>query len=177
MDAPAKPALCGVTRSKSKGFGSEGEFTSPQRGKKFARTANFWTITKMSRLIAVLAFVALLTGCEKTPDYVGAELYAENCANCHGVYGEGDGPMAPALSVVMLDLRYIADRNGGTFPRETIRYIIDGRESRSAHGERDMPIWGSAFAGFESESANPGERSASRIEALVDFLETVQIKE
>ncbi len=46
MDAPAKPALCGVTRSKSKGFGSEGEFTSPQRGKKFARTANFWTRTK-----------------------------------------------------------------------------------------------------------------------------------
>jgi hypothetical protein len=43
MDAPAKPALCGATRSKSKDFGSEGEFTSPQRGKKFARTANFWT--------------------------------------------------------------------------------------------------------------------------------------
>jgi len=46
----AKPALCGVTRSKSKVFGSavvdhqdEGEFTSPQRRKKFARTANFWT--------------------------------------------------------------------------------------------------------------------------------------
>ncbi|MCZ6871074.1 MAG: hypothetical protein O7G84_16345 [Gammaproteobacteria bacterium] len=40
--AIAKPAFCGRARSKSKGFGSEGEFTSPQRGQKFARTANFW---------------------------------------------------------------------------------------------------------------------------------------
>ncbi len=36
MDAPAKPVFCEVTRNKNKGFGSEGEFASPERGKKFA---------------------------------------------------------------------------------------------------------------------------------------------
>jgi hypothetical protein len=44
---PGRTAFCeafyGRARSKKKGPGSEGELGSPQRGKKFARTANFWT--------------------------------------------------------------------------------------------------------------------------------------
>ena len=136
---------------------------------------NHAAMTSRLALSVALLLAAFLAGCEKTPDYVGAELYAQNCASCHGVYGEGDGPMAPALSVVMLDLRYISDRNEGVFPRETIRQIIDGRESQSAHGERDMPIWGAAFARLEGGSADADERGRSKIEALLDFLESVQI--
>ena len=47
----------------------------------------------------------------------GATLYLENCAVCHGTYGEGDGAAAPELSVTLHDLRYIAARGAGIFPR------------------------------------------------------------
>ena len=66
--------------------------------------------------------------------YNGADLYQLNCANCHGTFGEGDGAVTPDLSVVLLDLRYLSARNDGAFPQEFVVSIIDGRETRAAHG-------------------------------------------
>lgn len=45
--------------------------------------------------------VAYAYALSMTPDEVarGQELYAENCASCHGARGEGDGPEAGSLSV------------------------------------------------------------------------------
>lgn len=34
----------------------------------------------------------------------GAELFAQNCAQCHGVTGKGDGPLAPSLNPWPVDL-------------------------------------------------------------------------
>ena len=38
------------------------------------------------------------------------------CAQCHGLKGEGDGPVAGTLKVAPPDLTGMAQRNGGTFP-------------------------------------------------------------
>ena len=46
----------------------------------------------------------------------GAELYAANCASCHGREGKGKGPMAQTLKVKPPDLTKLSKRNGGTFP-------------------------------------------------------------
>lgn len=100
----------------------------------------------------------------------GAQLFAANCSVCHGPYGEGDGAMAPELSVALTDLRYIAARNGGVFPREQITAIIDGREVRQEHGPPDMPVWGAVFA-----ADGPAE-ATRRITALVNFLERIQLE-
>ena len=136
----------------------------------------------MKSLIVTLAILtALLLPVRGFADshsgYDGAELYAMNCANCHGVYGEGDGEVTPALSVVLLDLRYLAERNGGTYPEAFVVSIIDGRETRAAHGPAGMPVWGAEFARGEGTSAAAEERVAGKVQAIADFLATIQIVE
>ncbi len=108
-------------------------------------------------------------------EYDGAELYALNCSNCHGIYGEGDGAVTPDLSVVLLDLRYMAARNGGVFPADFVRQIIDGRESRAAHGPAGMPVWGAEFSRGEGTSDKAQERVTDKIDAIVEFLASLQI--
>ncbi|MEM8767777.1 MAG: cytochrome c [Pseudomonadota bacterium] len=126
-------------------------------------------------LLAGLATsAAAADSAEATPAYDGAELYALNCANCHGTYGEGDGRVTPALSVVLLDLRYLAARNEGEFPTEFVRDIIDGREMRAAHGPQGMPVWGAEFARGEGTSDAAEARVAGKIDALTAFLEAIQ---
>lgn len=107
--------------------------------------------------------------------YDGGELYQANCANCHGVYGEGDGVVTPSLSVVLQDLRYLAERNDGEFPRWFVTEIIDGRELRLAHGPDGMPVWGEAFTRMEGYGSEAQNRVDRKIDALVNFLESIQI--
>jgi mono/diheme cytochrome c family protein len=107
-------------------------------------------------------------------DPSGAELYAQNCATCHGVYGEGDGPMAPMLSIPMQDLRYLSARNGGTFPREVVINLIDGRDRRAAHGG-EMPVWGIEFLQQEGYSEVMEAFVAQKIAALADYLGSIQV--
>ena len=133
------------------------------------------------------ATIALLTACLSAPvtvwaeppaadiSYDGAELYALNCANCHGTYGEGDGALTPDLNVVLLDLRYLSERNGGTYPAEFVEKIIDGRETRAAHGPTGMPVWGAEFARSEGTSESAEARVSLKIQAIVDFIASIQI--
>lgn len=107
--------------------------------------------------------------------YSGAQLYMLNCSNCHGTYGEGDGAVTPDLSVALLDLRYLSDRNAGVFPTEFVREIVDGRTTRSAHGPQGMPIWGAEFARGEGLDDAAADRVNAKIDALVDYLESTQI--
>jgi mono/diheme cytochrome c family protein len=105
----------------------------------------------------------------------GAALYSEYCANCHGAFGEGDGVLAPSLSVVLQDLRYLTVRNNGEFPRDFILEIVDGRASRAAHGPEGMPVWGAELARDEPFDEHTEERVNAKIDALADFLESIQI--
>jgi mono/diheme cytochrome c family protein len=110
-------------------------------------------------------------------EYDGAELYAMNCANCHGTYGEGDGAVTPDLNVVLLDLRYLAARNNNSFPSEFVLKIIDGRETRAAHGPSGMPVWGAEFARGEGTSDAAESRVRMKIQAIVDFIGSIQLIE
>lgn len=141
-------------------------------------------MNKQSRLItigavagALIVAAVLLNPQFRAQRYDGIELYLANCSACHGVYGEGDGAVTPSLSVVLLDLRYITQRNGGEFPTAFITEIIDGRAQRAAHGPVDMPAWGAAFTQQEGYDPAAQARVAGKIEALVDFLESIQIED
>jgi mono/diheme cytochrome c family protein len=126
--------------------------------------------------LTIIAFFAVLLAIQlRASTYDGAELYLANCSACHGMYGEGDGPVSQDLSVALQDLRYIAQRNDGVFPREIVTAIVDGRENRAAHGPTDMPVWGEAFSRTEGYDAPAQKRVAERITALVDFLDRVQL--
>ncbi|MGK0223252.1 MAG: mono/diheme cytochrome c family protein [Limisphaerales bacterium] len=133
-----------------------------------------------SRCIYLVTLISLfiLSGCEgasAVPNYDGTALYLNNCSNCHGVYGEGNGAVTPSLTVVMQDLRYLADRNSGTFPTEFVRKIVDGRETRAAHGPEEMPMWGNVFTTQEGVDRAAQIRVDAKIGSLVEFLDSIQI--
>ena len=99
------------------------------------------------------------------------QVFRTYCASCHGVTGRGDGPMAGELKKIPPDLTKYTERNGGVFPGERLRQIIDGR-GIAAHGNREMPVWGDAF-----RSAKDGltpEAAQARIDAVVRYLSAIQ---
>ena len=104
----------------------------------------------------------------------GADLFLENCAACHGVYAEGDGPAVSALAVPVPDLTTLAARHGGAYPAELVRSVVDGRSDQAAHGSRSMPIWGNEFWLEAGADDYANREVAARIQALVDYLESVQ---
>jgi mono/diheme cytochrome c family protein len=107
-------------------------------------------------------------------DDLGARLFFNHCAACHGEAAEGGGPVAAAMRVTMPNLRTLAMRNGGTFPTEAVHAYIDGRDTTAAHGDRRMPIWGDVFGGPEQGTSQRTVRR--RIAALVDFIESIQYR-
>ena len=114
---------------------------------------------------------------------LGRTDYRDNCASCHGMNGQGDGPMRSSLVKPPADLTTIAQRNGGQFPQELIWELIDGRWSGDGgpHGSREMPVWGQEFKKRAmtrpGDSARTAELSArDRIISLLKYLEDIQVK-
>ena len=99
----------------------------------------------------------------------GAALFRTYCAACHGPTGLGDGPMAGQLRHLPPNLTTFATRNGGTFPSERLRQVIDGTGVAS-HGDRDMPVWGAVFKRLPVG----GKDAQDRIDAVVRFLREIQ---
>lgn len=112
----------------------------------------------------------------KPPAFVAGDdppaMFREYCSPCHGSGGRGDGPAAPALKTVPADLTRLSVRNGGKFPEARVRRYIEGLDEISAHGSRDMPVWGQALR------ALPGGDSGVklRIEGLTKHVESLQQK-
>jgi mono/diheme cytochrome c family protein len=136
----------------------------------------------MSRTAAVGAIVgSLLVGgsvssgepaVQRSAPDEGRALFLTYCSSCHGRDGRGDGPVAPSLKVPPQDLTKFAQRNGGSFPLDLTRRIVDGRDPRArTHGPVGMPVWGDAFV--KREGLSEGE-ARSRIEAIVRYLDSIQ---
>jgi hypothetical protein len=72
------------------------------------------------------------------------------------------------------DLTTIARRNGGKYPAEMVFRTIDGRNAVLGHGGQGMPVWGDAF--LRAQGGATPEVIRARVEALVNYLETIQQK-
>jgi mono/diheme cytochrome c family protein len=106
---------------------------------------------------------------------MGSYLFKTYCATCHGTSGRGDGPLATSMTRRPANLTEIAKREKGVFPRDLVFRVIDGRTKVPGHGGPDMPVWGDAFM-----RTGDGADEASvkhRIDALVDYLETIQARD
>ena len=101
----------------------------------------------------------------------GPDLFRAYCASCHGKDGRGNGPAAPAIKARVPDLTVIAKNNGGQFPSARVRRIIMGDDVISAHGSREMPVWGPIFHQIESDV----DRGYVRVENLVKYVESIQL--
>jgi mono/diheme cytochrome c family protein len=103
----------------------------------------------------------------------GKEMFKAYCAPCHGENAKGNGPAASALKTAPPDLTVLAKNNGGKFPAERVASILRGQATVSAHGNREMPVWGPVFwrmsNGHESEVQQ-------RITNLTKYLESLQTK-
>jgi mono/diheme cytochrome c family protein len=127
---------------------------------------------RVAILVTFLSFAVTPLKAQTADDDLGARLYFNHCAACHGQDGEGGGPVATTMHIAMPNLRGLAMRNNGVFPSESIKAYIDGRKTPAAHGERQMPVWGDVFRGVEQGTA---ERTARRrIDALVKFIAMLQ---
>ena len=129
-------------------------------------------------ILAVASPIAVLVAAgqpseEQTQVGRGSLLYQIHCRNCHGKHGNGRGPMAKELRIVPSDLRTIAAENGGEFPANEIFEVIEGTHIVRGHGEREMPVWGLTFVQRDTD-ADQSASVRARIDALVDFLESIQ---
>lgn len=107
-----------------------------------------------------------------TPVTAGQAMFRAYCASCHGVDGKGGGPAAPALKNQPPDLTQLSKRNGGRFPSAMVASIIEGNRLLTAHGSREMPIWGEAF-----RNLNPDQALAkTKVHNLTLYIESTQQK-
>jgi len=138
----------------------------------------------------VLAGFLLCAGCVSTveggrvgppdvgtdPIAAGRRAYEHQCASCHGLGGRGDGPVGPALRVAPPDLTWLAERNGGQFPRDWVIAVITGTAAVTAHGTRDMPVWSDRFVPDQRNGATAAAALYARrtVEALADYVASIQ---
>jgi len=106
--------------------------------------------------------------------YSGAKLYERFCASCHGDKGHGDGVVAASFKIEVPDLTRIAKRQGGVFPDERIRRIIDGRNVLVPHGSREMPVWGYELYYQNEAKADAQKRTQDMVRRLADYVRTLQ---
>lgn len=95
--------------------------------------------------------------------------YLNNCADCHGADGKGNGPEAKRLAIPPKDLTLLSKENGGSFPETVVYNIIDGRRVTDFHGQ-EMPIWGERFRNIENDE----EAVEKRINDIIIYVESIQ---
>jgi len=100
---------------------------------------------------------------------IGRALFVQYCVSCHGSSGMGDGPAVQALKTPPDDLTDLAQKYNG-FPFDKILNQSDGEKASSAHGSREMPVWGKRFRDARrSEASGFGD-----VYALTKYLQSIQ---
>jgi mono/diheme cytochrome c family protein len=100
----------------------------------------------------------------------GEEMFKAYCAVCHGADAKGKGPAAPALKVEPSDLTVLTKQNKGKFPEMSIYASINGDSTVTAHGTREMPIWGQVFRDLGRDEA----QAKLRVRNLTKYIESLQ---
>jgi mono/diheme cytochrome c family protein len=110
----------------------------------------------------------------------GASDFRQYCAQCHGLKGVGDGPVAPALAKKPANLTLLSKNNGGVFPEQEVYNFIDGTSVAEGHGTREMPIWGYVFKSRQGALVGSGAppltptQVHAKIQRLVQYVRSIQ---
>ena len=104
----------------------------------------------------------------------GQQLFAANCAQCHGPTGQGDGPWASSFSPKPTDLTKLT--RDGVFPRARVLSVIDGYDRTGLPG-KDMPEFGLLLEG-DTVPIDVGDGvltpTPRPLAALMAYLESIQ---
>jgi mono/diheme cytochrome c family protein len=121
---------------------------------------------------------------------LGKLWYVSNCATCHGLTGNGDGPMALYLTRKVPDLTTLARRNNGVLPVSEMYDVIVGQKQIPSHGSREMPVWGQEFReqGSKEHGVVVGDRYLgifpfdeeayvrARVLTIIEYINRIQVK-
>ena len=100
----------------------------------------------------------------------GPQMFRSYCSPCHGLLGLGNGPAASSLQKRPADLTQLTRKNNGKFPVYRVRNEIQGAGLATAHGSREMPVWGNVFRSLN------GDTVKLRVDNLTDYIESLQRK-
>ena len=143
----------------------------------------WWVIGGMLVLTATAVVPRLLGADQATDDRAffvakGRVTYRVYCINCHGPKALGDGTLAEMLTTRPSDLTLLKSNNGGKYPAEKVRDVIDGRNEVRGHGMKEMPVWGDVFQTSSLEPSDSDEtgddRARRKVHELVLYLESIQ---
>jgi mono/diheme cytochrome c family protein len=111
----------------------------------------------------------------KAPADNGKQMYRSYCASCHGDYGKGNGPVAPALKQPPTDLTMLSKNNGGKFPSEHVAAVLEFGADTMAHGNSSMPVWGPILGKMDPADVR-ADIKRLRISNLSRYIESLQEK-
>lgn len=104
----------------------------------------------------------------------GRAIYQENCAQCHGPSGKGDGPWADGQDPAPSDLTRLSEN--GEFPRIHVLSVIDGYDRTGLPG-KEMPEFGLLLEG-DTVPVDVGDGvltpTPRPLAALMVYLESIQ---
>ncbi len=109
---------------------------------------------------------------QRTVPLSGAGMFKEYCAVCHGTDAKGHGPAASALKQAPADLTTLAKRHDGKFPDSYVANVLRNGVKAPAHGDAEMPVWGSLFKSMDSDPAI----MYVRVSSLVSYIKSLQVK-
>jgi len=134
------------------------------------------SINRLRKLVCVSAVLWFTTVLAAEPALIerGRVRYQDDCSGCHGPRADGDGTVAAILTIAPPDLTIMSKDNGGEFPADRVRRVIDGRDSpAAAHGPVEMPVWGQHYKrSLPGYSEEPVQR---KIDELVAYLQSIQV--
>jgi mono/diheme cytochrome c family protein len=173
--------VCAQARLRGKGPGPPPLVKTGAGGISGTLADQGFSMNGLKWLIFILTFAASTAAWAQSSD-LGQSIFVSSCASCHGVNGKGNGPLAAQLKVTPSDLTVIAKKNGGVFPVTTVYEVIDGRRTYTAHGTREMPVWGYLFSPLHSLNLRSSHQYTdeaiirTRVLAVIDFLNRIQLK-
>ncbi len=118
--------------------------------------------------IALLSAVALGGEADQ-----GRHFYLKFCASCHGINGEGNGPVSKHLKVKPTDLTQLSKKNQGIFPSDEVMTSIDGTRLVRTHGEAEMPVWGEVFEKYDRSRKSPKQAQA-KVKVITEYILKLQ---
>ena len=125
-------------------------------------------------MISLAVLIAACTQVSMPEAPEGQVLFAQNCVQCHGASGKGDGPWASAYSPPPADLTRLSQN--GVFPKARVLSVIDGYDRTGLPG-KEMPEFGLLLEG-DTVPVDVGDGvltpTPRPLAALLVYLESIQ---
>lgn len=129
---------------------------------------------KTLKVFGVCTVLAACTQVSMPEAPEGEALFSENCVQCHGTSGTGDGPWASSLSPRPSDLTQLSVN--GEFPAAKVLSVIDGYDRTDLPG-KEMPEFGLLLVG-DTVPVDVGDGvmtpTPRPLAALLVYLESIQ---